>query len=127
MIDFMAPSEEVKNFHDFLHECRRIYDDSYANVGIEDKRGQDILHAIEFEDSPASWETLYKKLRESRMVRRRNKDLVEVLYPVIEFIEDPRNKKTLDLIPRLLGEIRKVEDKQKKRSYHPRVEDALGI
>jgi hypothetical protein len=118
----MHTVEEVKYFLEFLKECRSTYEESFEAVGIEDKRSQDLLHAIEFSHSEEELTQLGIKLKESRIVRRCNKDRVEMLEPIINFMDDQRNKKTLDLLPQLLGTLRKIEEKHNNRSYHPRVE-----
>lgn len=123
----MNASEEIKRFLKFLEESKKIYKESYQAVGIEDKRGQDLLHAIEFEPVSDNWDRLCRKLKDSRLVRRKNKDAVEILEPIIEFINDPRNEKTLHLLPQVLGSVRKIEERHQNRTYRPRVEnDVVG-
>ena len=119
----MKRSENIKAFLDFLKQSEMDYKTAYAAVNTEDKRGQDLLHAIEFETSYRERNKLTTKLRNSRIERRENKDIVEELQPVMDFISDPRHKKTLDMLQQLLGSVRKEENYHRNRKYHPRVED----
>ena len=118
----MKRSENIKAFLDFLKQSEMDYKEAYAAVNTEDKRGQDLLHAIEFETSYRERNKLTTKLRNSRIERRENKDIVEELQPVMDFMQDPRHKKTLDMLQQLLGAVRKEENYHRNRAYHPRVE-----
>ncbi len=115
-------SENIKAFLDFLRECQTEYNSAYEAVGIEDKRTQDLLHAIEFEPQAKERSKICTKLKASRMARRENKDAVEELEPIIELLNDPMAKKTMDKLTQLLGKVRKVEEYHDKRTYIPRVE-----
>ena len=42
------PSEQIACFLNFVDECERIYQTAYEQVGMEDKRVQDLLHEVEF-------------------------------------------------------------------------------
>ena len=115
-------SENIKAFLDFLRECQTEYNSAYEAVGIEDKRTQDLLHAIEFEPQAKERSKICTKLKASRMTRRENKDAVEELEPIVELLNDPMAKKTMDKLTQLLGRVRKVEEYHDKRTYIPRVE-----
>jgi len=118
----MKPSEQIKQFLDFLTEVKNEYNYASEIVGTEDKRTQDLLHAIEFESHSKERAKIATKLRNSRIIRRENKDIVEVLEPIISFMSDEKNIKTLNQLTQLLGQVRKVEKYHENRSYHPRVE-----
>lgn len=119
-------SEELKTFLDFIKECQMRYNAAYEVVGREDKRGQDLLHMIEFERSSGERNKLATKLRKSRIERRQNKDIVEELQPVVDFLADRQHKKTIDHMTQLLGAVRKEEGRHENRVYHPRVEKQAG-
>lgn len=118
----MKRSENIKVFLDFLRECETQYKIAYDAVNTEDKRGQDLLHMIEFEPSTKERNKLCTRLRDSRIERRKNKDIVEELQPIIEFSIEKQHKRTLDQLAQLLGAVRKVEKYHENRTYHPRVE-----
>lgn len=96
---------------------------AYNGVGDEDKRHQDLIHAIEFEHNPDKITKIGMKLHQNRVERRVYKDLFEVTNPVVEFVRDPQNKKTLDQMRQLLGKVRKVEKYHENRVYIPRIKD----
>ena len=47
----MKRSEQIKEFIDFVEECREINEIARKGISEEEKRQQDLLHAIEFETS----------------------------------------------------------------------------
>lgn len=102
-------SEQIKSFLDFIDECRELNSMAHSGVGEEDKRHQDLTHAIEFEDDPEKIARIGMRIHQNRVERRVYKDIYEVTLPVVEFAQDPKNKKTLDQARQLLGEVRKKE------------------
>lgn len=118
----MKTSEEIKTFLDFLREVEPRYKDALDAVRTEEKRTQDFLHAIEFEPYAEERSKIATKMKASRMVRRQNKDIVEELEPIVEFIDAPQNRRTINQLSELLGKVRKVENYHENRVYHPRVE-----
>ena len=113
-------SEQIKSFLDFIDECRELNSMAYSGVGEEDKRHQDLTHAIEFEHDP---EKIDRMIHQNRIERRVYKDIYEITSPVVEFARDPQNKKTLDSARQLLGKVRKVESYQENRFYVPRIKE----
>ena len=116
-------SEQIKSFLDFLDECQELNSMAYSGVGEEDKRHQDLIHAIEFEHNPDKIAQIGIRLHQNRMERRVYKDLFEVTDPVVQFIRDPQNKKMLNQMKQLLGEVRKVEKRHENRTYIPRIHE----
>ena len=120
-------SEQVKGFLDFVDECRELNSMAYDGVGEEDKRHQDLMHEIEFEDNPKKIAEIGMRIHQNRVQRRVYKDMYEVTFPVIEFVREPQNKKALDSARQLLGRIRKVEKYHENRVYIPSIkEDSHG-
>lgn len=118
----MKSSDQIKQFLDFIKDCQGQYLLAVEAVGVEDKRTQDLLHAIEFEPHAKERGKLATKLKNCRSVRRENKDIVEELEPIVYFANDEKNMKTFNQLTQLLGQVRKVEKYHESRSYHPRVE-----
>ncbi len=116
-------SEQVKGFLDFVDECRELNSMAYDGVGEEDKRHQDLMHEIEFEDNPKKIAEIGMRIHQNRVQRRVYKDMYEVTFPVIEFVREPHNKKALDSARQLLGRIRKVEKYHENRVYIPRIKE----
>lgn len=119
-------SEQIKSFLDFIDECQELNSMAYSGVGEEDKRHQDLIHAIEFEHNPNKIAQIGIRLHQNRMERRAYKDLFEVTDPVVQFARDPQNKKALDQMRQLLGKVRKVENRHENRVYIPRVKEDGG-
>lgn len=116
-------SEQIKSFLDFLDECQKLNSMAYNGVGEEDKRHQDLIHAIEFEHNSDEITKLGMRIHQNRVERRVYKDLFEVTDPVTQFIRDPQNKKALDQMRQLLGKVRKVEKHHENRVYIPRIKE----
>ena len=119
----MKTSEKLSSFLDFVRQSEPLYRLSYEAVGEEDKRTLDYLHAIEFDTSARERNKICEKLKISRVRRRKNKDVVEELEPLKEFMEKYENRKAIEQLQQVLGKIRKVENYHEKRSYHQRTED----
>ncbi len=82
----------------------------------EDKQN-DILHELELVDHTHNERgRLGKELTEIRRQRRGAKDAYELLYPLCEWIAN--NGNAIKALQRALGEMRKIEEKQKNRQYH---------
>ncbi len=116
-------SEQIKSFLDFLDECKELNSMAYNGVGEEDKRHQDLIHAIEFEHNPDKIAQIGIRIHQNRVERRVYKDLFELTDPVVQFVRDPQNKKTLDSARQLLGKVRKAESRQENRFYVPRIKE----
>ena len=116
-------SEQIKSFLDFIDEGRELNSMAYDGVGEEDKRHQDLMHEIEFEDDPDKIAEIGMRVHQNRVQRRVYKDIYAVTAPVDKFAREPQNKKTLNLARQLLGEVRNVERHQENRTYVPRIKE----
>ena len=116
-------SNEIKSFLDFVQRSTQEYKTACETVEKENRRLQDFLHAIEFEEHAKERSKICTKFRESRKQRRISKDTMEELEPLVKFFQEPNHKRTLDKMTQLLGEVRKVEKYHANRHYCPRVDD----
>lgn len=116
-------SEQIEGFLDFVDGCQEL--NSVARCGAieEEKRQQDLLHAIEFENEPEKWLAIAERLHWNRVDRRKYKDQFEVTEGVVEFAKNPQNKKVLDSARQLLGKVRKIEKYHETRTYIPRIKE----
>ena len=89
-----------------------------------EKATQDILHQIEL-GIPKERNKWATKLSEIRKERRFAKDRVAVTEPLKNYAE--QNQPIIKSIERLLGEVRKEQDKLKGRKYLPRIIKNLTI
>ncbi len=118
------PSKQLGDFIGFVKECQEIYQIAYSCVGDEDKRSQDFLHAIEFTDDKYDLHREALKLQESRRERRRNKDLVQMYEPIVQYFQGSSGKKFLEELRQLLGRQRKAEQYVTgHREYRKRIDD----
>lgn len=115
--------ELLENIPESLKKYEKMYIEAYNSVGVEDRRSQDLLHAIEFEPSGKARNKLATKLKECRVTRRHNKDLVEILEPVYQYMQRDQNRKAINLLEQTLGSVRKIVKKHQNRVYIPRVEE----
>ena len=83
---------------------------------------QDYLHSLELDDLKCDERSkIATKLMINRKDRRYYKDRVEEFEPIVQFFDDPQNKKVLDKLKQVLGQVRKAENYHKDRIYIPRV------
>ena len=116
-------SEKIKAFLDFVEECQELNSMARNGVAEEDKRHQDLIHAIEFEENPDRIAQIGMRIHQNRVERRVYKALFEVTDPVVQFTQDSQNKKALDQMRQLLGKVRKVEKYHENRVYIPRIKE----
>lgn len=116
-------SEQIKAFLDFVDECMKLNSMACSGVEDENKRQQDLLHAIEFENDPDKIAGIGIRLHQNRAERRVYKDLFELTDPVVQFFQESPNRKALDQMRQLLGKVRKVEKYHENRVYIPRIKE----
>lgn len=116
------PSEYITEFLNFVANAQvqhRLYEEEVNN---QDKLTQDFLHKLELGELKCDERSkVATKLAINRQDRRYYKDRVEELKSIVEFFNDPINKKVLDKMKQVLGETRRWESYHKDRKYIPRV------
>lgn len=118
-----SPAAELERFLNMIDECMQEYRCAYDAVNEEDRRLQDLLHAMEFAGDKAERNRMATKLQHSRRCRRENKDIVKRDERVVKFFEDQKNREALNRMRQLLGQQRKEEEYLGgERTYKPRVE-----
>jgi hypothetical protein len=116
------PSEYLTEFLNFVAEAQSRYRFCSEEVNNQDKLTQDYLHSLELDDLKRDERSkVATKLAINRKDRRYYKDRVEQLEPIVQFFEEPQNKKMLDKLKQVLGVVRKTEIHHKDRIYIPRV------
>ena len=119
----MTPAERIQEFLDFVRSCETEYQIAFDAVGLEDKRLQDLLHEIELSKNAKEKNLAATKLKNSRRLRRENKDMVLILEGIVQFFNEPQNRKVQNQLVQLLGKQRKIENMLlSERTYKPRVE-----
>lgn len=115
-------SERLAEFLNFVTEAQSQYKFCSEEVNNQDKLTQDYLHSLELDNLKCSERSkIATKLVTNRRDRRYFKDKAEELEPLVVFFEDPANKKVLNNLRQVLGQMRKSEGYHKNRNYIPRV------
>ena len=116
------PSEQITNFLNFISAAQSHYKFCDEEMEKQEALTQDYLHSLELDGLNCGERSkLATKLAINRKDRRYYKDRVEELEPIITFFEDPQNKKVLDKLQQVLGQVRKQENYHKDRTYTPKV------
>ena len=116
------PSEYLTEFLNFVAEAQSQYKFCSEEVSNQEKLTQDYLHSLELDDLKRDERSkVATKLVINRKDRRYYKDRVEELEPIVQFFEDPQNKKVLDKMKQVLGVVRKSEAYHKDRKYIPKI------
>lgn len=119
-----SPAEQLTEFLAFVDRCEAEYRLAGDAVKEEEKRLQDLLHGIEFSEGESEKNKVATKLKQSRRLRRENKDVMKRNQLIIEFFNDQNNKATLNKMRQLLGRQRKEEEYlSSKRVYKPRADN----
>lgn len=114
----------LRKFLELLVTSSQSYSEHYQKVSDCDKASQDLLHALELDDSAATKSTL-KKLVEIRRVRRYAKDMCDLLYPMHDYYQ--KNKSVINETTNLIGSIRRAQKVFDNRKYTPRILTSMKI
>lgn len=117
----MKYSEHISSFLNLIREAQQEYNIAVSEEQDANNATQDILHSIELsENKYHDYARLAIALREVRQQRRRAKDTVQELQPIVDFSGD--NMKFIKALERLLGDVRKAEKGTEGRFYSPRTD-----
>ena len=105
------PSKSLEAFLAFAKGCQDTYQIAYSCVSDEDKRLQDLLHALEFTDNKYDMHNEALRLWESRRIRRKHKDIAILYKEVAQYFQSAQGQKFLNDLRQLLGRVMPV-DKQ---------------
>lgn len=95
---------------------------SREEVNRMDRLTQDLLHQLELDGLDYGERAkVATKLMQCRQLRREHKDTVEILEPLVQFLDSDKGKNMMNLLREALGRTRKVEERMENRTYHPRV------
>lgn len=111
-------SEWISDFIKLEKQVEREYKFSYESVHKEDLAIQDYMHQLE-NSTAKDRGKIATAFANSRKERRKNKDIVFIAEPFVEWIE--RNKDAIKDLERTLGEVRHRESRESV--YYPRILD----
>ena len=116
------PSEHISDFLNFISKTRASYNLYSQELKTQEQLTQDYLHSLELDGLKCEERSkVATKLAINRKDRHYFKDRVEEYQPIIDFIADPQNKKFIDKLTQVLGEVRKQERYHQNRTYYPRI------
>lgn len=115
------PSEVIKVFLDYLASCQKEYQAACTEMFAEDKKHQDFVHAIEFENNAKERSKIATQFNISRNRRRAAKDRSLKFERVAKFYTDKANKPFIDKLRSMIKD-QKEEEKylESERVYYPR-------
>ena len=117
-------SKSISDFITMMEDTKKDYQWNYEEVGRLDLLTQDYLHKLELDNlNYRERAKVATKLASCRQSRREHKDMVEVLEPLVNFMESDKGKSLLNLLREALGKTRKVEGRMGNRVYITRVLD----
>lgn len=118
------PSEVMENFLSYMEFVRAEYEENFGIVNEEDRRLQDLLHALEFAPNKQERNKIATRFQQSRKRRRKAKDKVLELEKVYDFQKDQNNR---PFLKRLKGTLQQQKGTEKclegHREYKKRVGD----
>ncbi|WP_124066271.1 hypothetical protein [Clostridium sp. E02] len=115
------PSELIKDFLDYLSICQKEYQAACTEMFAEDKKVQDFLHSIEFENNCKERNKITTRWHISRNRRRAAKDRSLELERVAKFYTDKANKPFIDKLRSMVKDQKKEEEwLESERTYYPR-------
>lgn len=115
-------SEYISDFCKVIENAIKDYNFYASEVSRMDKLQQDYLHLLELgELKYRERAKIATKIQECRKYRRKCKNVVQTLYPVVEYMCDGKGKYVLNQMREVLGRVRKIEKSLDYRVYSPRV------
>lgn len=116
----MKESEKLSNFLADARSIKSQYEFSNNKINEMDQLQCDLLHKLEFKAKTAAERNkVSTALKKCRLERRKYKETAELSKELAEFID--LNQPLVKRLEKILGNMRKIEENQDKRSYKPRV------
>lgn len=88
----VKPSEVLEQFLSYMDTVKAEYEENFAIVGEEDRRLQDLLHALEFAPNKQERNKIATQFQLSRKRRRIAKDKVLELEKFYDLQKDQTNR-----------------------------------
>ena len=128
-VEYTKKESEKPNLSVSLSEFLRVVDNAKADykwndseVSRLDSLTQDYLHQLELGGLDYKQRArIATRLAKCRQERRGSKDTVQVLQPLMDYLETDKGKQALNLMREVLGKTRKVEQQMQTRVYRARV------
>lgn len=114
----------VKQFTKFIQTVQYKYKDCVEKIEKFDNVRNDIYHKLELQETSQEEQlALLDKIKQASVERRELKDFIEVVEPLIQFLDVESNKKTVATLANIAGRICNSLENNKNRVYFVREED----
>ena len=114
-------SKDLEAVLRFFSEAEEEFARAHDEQELCEDRQQDILHDLELVDHTHNERGhMGKELTAIRRQRRAAKNAYELLTPLRQWLTE--NAHAMNILKRVLGEMRKIEDRQKNRIYRRRAD-----
>lgn len=101
-------SESIGAFCRMMEDAQKDYAWNYSEVNRMDRLTQDYLHKLELDGLDYKERAkVATSLAKCRQARREYKDTVEILEPLVQFLESDKGKNFLNLMREALGKDQK--------------------
>lgn len=115
-------SKGIEEICGLLETAQKDYTWNAEKIREMDMLTQDYLHSLELDG--LKYEERAKiatQLAKCRQERREHKDTVQILEPLIQYLDSEKGKQLFNLLREVLGKTRKAEERMENRVYFPRV------
>lgn len=121
----MAKKQTSIILEEYLDFCKQIVSDYKFHESEQRKQEdlqQDLLHKAELEKlTQGEKAKLTTALSKCRRERRKHKDACEELEPIYKWLNDEKNKRYVNSLKEVLGQMRTAERKHTNRHYNNRI------
>ena len=120
-----AKKTASRSLEECLNFCKEVVSDYKFHESEQRKQEdlqQDLLHKAALEKlTQGETAKLTTALSKCRRERRKHKDACEELEPIYKWLSDEKNKRCINSLKEVLGQIRTAERKHTNRHYNNRV------
>lgn len=120
-------STYISDFCKMVEGAKTDYQWNKDEVNRLDRLTQDYLHMLELDGLDYKQRAkVATKIAKCRQERRASKDTVEILEPLIQFLDSDKGRNMMNLMREVLGKTRKVEEYMTNRIYRYKVYEPPG-
>lgn len=120
-------STYISDFCKMVENAKNNYQWNRDEVNRLDRLTQDYLHMLELGGLDYNERAkVATKMAKCRQERRASKDTVEMLEPLIQFLDSDKGRNMMNLMREVLGKTRKVEERMTNRTYRYKVYEPPG-
>ena len=124
----MATKKEKPKFYETIQsicrqmeQARKDYAWNCEELARMDQLTQDLLHKLELDGLDFRGRAkVATQLTKCRQNRRQCKNVVEVLEPLVLFLESDKGRQMMNLLREAQGRTRRIEERMDVRTYHPK-------